>query len=291
MTINDQIRDEKLQYNINREAANISALSSGRIHKYEYLTGEDILPSNQQQIIEQARFTYRPLGKAFEKQMKTIEDQGKKQADALESSKPKEQKKPIENKSNNLSKAAIIFDDLINKRKEWISELYNSVDYDILKFEYVIPNKDVRFYEYMDSRELFNAIKNNKIKFSYVKNKQNEFLNKLTNIKIGSKNTEQKRVINNFEKFYNSREEVINFFRDYIEMLSDANYKSKQNESKGKGLKIFTPKQMLQRLLIALAQAGNNSESWINEIRQTVYSLYQSKQITKKVYNNVIKSI
>ena len=98
-------------------------------------------------------------------------------------------------------------------------------------------------------------------------------------------------MINNLEKFYNSREEVINFFRDYIEMLSDANYKSKQNESKGKGLKIFTPKQMLQRLLIALAQAGNNSESWINEIRQTVYSLYQSKQITKKVYNNVIKSI
>ena len=98
-------------------------------------------------------------------------------------------------------------------------------------------------------------------------------------------------MINNLEKFYNSREEVINFFRDYIEMLSDANYKSKQNESKGKGLKIFTPKQMLQRLLIALAQAGNNSESWINEIRQTVYSLNQSKQITKKVYNNVIKSI
>ena len=66
MTINDQIRDEKLQY-INREAAKTSALSSGKIHKYEYLTGEDILPSNQQQITEQARFTYSPLGKAFEK--------------------------------------------------------------------------------------------------------------------------------------------------------------------------------------------------------------------------------
>ena len=51
MTINDQIRDEKLQYDVNREAAKISALSSGKIHKYEYLTGEDILPSNQQQII------------------------------------------------------------------------------------------------------------------------------------------------------------------------------------------------------------------------------------------------
>ena len=67
MTINDQIKDEKLQYDIDREAAKISALSSGKIHKHEYLTGEDILPSNQQQIIEHAKFTYSPLGKAFEK--------------------------------------------------------------------------------------------------------------------------------------------------------------------------------------------------------------------------------
>ena len=65
MTVNDQIRDGKLQYDINREAAKISALSSGKIHKYEYLTGEDILPSNQQQIIEQTRFTYSPLEKAL----------------------------------------------------------------------------------------------------------------------------------------------------------------------------------------------------------------------------------
>ena len=96
MTINDQIRDEKLQYDINREAAKISVLSSGKIHKYEYLTGEDILPSNQQQIIEQARFTYSPLGKAFEKQTKIIEDKGQKQIDALESLKPKEWTKSIE---------------------------------------------------------------------------------------------------------------------------------------------------------------------------------------------------
>ena len=76
MTINDQIRDEKLQYDINREAAEISALSSGKIDKYEYLTGKEILPSNQQQIIEQTKFSYSPLGKAFEKHIKTIEDQG-----------------------------------------------------------------------------------------------------------------------------------------------------------------------------------------------------------------------
>ena len=118
MTIDDQIRDEKLHYDINRDAVKISVLSSGKIDKYEYLAGEEILPSNQQQIIEQAKFTYSPLGKAFEKQIKTIEDQGKKQVDALENLKPKEEIKPTEDKSNNQSKAAIIFNELINKRKK-----------------------------------------------------------------------------------------------------------------------------------------------------------------------------
>ena len=83
MTINDQIRDEKLQYDINREAAKISALSLGKLHKYEYLAGQDILPSTQQQIIGQTNFTYSPSGKAFDKQIKTIEDQEKRQVDAL----------------------------------------------------------------------------------------------------------------------------------------------------------------------------------------------------------------
>ena len=98
MTIEDQIRDEKLQYDINREAANISALSSGKIDKYEYLTGEEILPSNQQQIIEQAKFTYSPLGKAFEKQTKQFKIK-KKKIDALVALKPKEIK-PKETKPN-----------------------------------------------------------------------------------------------------------------------------------------------------------------------------------------------
>ena len=65
MTIDDQVRDEKLQYDIDREVATISALSSSKIYKHEYLTGEEILPSNQKQIIEQAKFTYSPFGKAF----------------------------------------------------------------------------------------------------------------------------------------------------------------------------------------------------------------------------------
>ena len=72
MTIEDQIRNQKLQYDINREAAQISALSSAKIDKYEYLAGEEILPSIQLQIIEQAKFTYSTLGKAFERQTKKI---------------------------------------------------------------------------------------------------------------------------------------------------------------------------------------------------------------------------
>ena len=85
MTINDQIKDEKLQYDINKEAT----LLSGKINKYEYLTGEEILPANQKQIIETAKFTYSCLEKPFEKQTETIEDQRQKQIDALKSLKLK----------------------------------------------------------------------------------------------------------------------------------------------------------------------------------------------------------
>ena len=133
MAINEQIRDEKLQYDINREAAKISALSSGKIHKYEYLTGEDILPSNQQQIIEQAKFTYSPLGKAFEKQIKTIEDQGKKQVDALKVLEPK----AIESGSNN--KPVItkeIYDKILEERMDEILEMSREINYSNLVYEF-----------------------------------------------------------------------------------------------------------------------------------------------------------
>ena len=79
---------------------------------------------------------------------------------------------------------------------------------------------------------------------------------------------------------YNPRKSAIEFFDNYISRASEAKHQAKQ----GTGLKIFTPKQMLQRLPVALAQikAGNNSESLLDEIRQIVYYLYQSKEITKK---------
>ena len=130
--------------------------------------------------------------------------------------KPKEQTKPIEGKFNNQSRPTVIFNDLSNRRKKIMSELHDSVDYNILIFEYIGPTKVESFYEYKDSKELFNAIKNNQIKCSELKNKQNEFLSKLSNIKIGKEANKQEEVVDNLEKFYNSREKVINFLKTML---------------------------------------------------------------------------
>ena len=85
MTIDDKIRNRKLQYNFNRTAAKISALSSGKTGRYEYLTVEEILPLQQHKIIQEAKFSYLPLGKAFAKQAKSIKEQGKEQVKTLKS--------------------------------------------------------------------------------------------------------------------------------------------------------------------------------------------------------------
>ena len=91
------------------------------------------------------------------------------------------------------------------------------------------------------------------------------------------------------ETLYKARNEAIKFYDDYSLIMSEAKIKA----AKGISIKILTPKQMLQRLPIALAQikAGNNSENLLNEIRKIAYSLYQSKEITKKIYNHIIESV
>ena len=91
---------------------------------------------------------------------------------------------------------------------------------------------------------------------------------------------------------YKVKNEIIKFYDDYSLMTSEAKNNA-MNKTSGKRLKILTPKQVLQRLSIALAQlkTGNNSESLLNEIKQIIYSLYQPKEITKIVYDNIIKSI
>ena len=124
MTINDQIRDEKLRYDINREATKISALLSGKAHKYEYLTGEDIFPSNQQQIIEQTKFTYSPLRKAFQKQIKTNKDQEEKRIKAIQD---QEQVKTVKKYNYDAENTPLIPKqkeiELVDERHEKITDL------------------------------------------------------------------------------------------------------------------------------------------------------------------------
>ena len=283
MTIADQVRDEKLQYDINREAAKISALSSGKIDKYEYLTGEEILPSNQQQIIEQAKFSYSPLGKAFEKQTKTIEDHGEKQIKAIQDN--EKQLANINEDCRNkllLSKEREIFKNIYNKRLDKIEELNKKIDYDNLKYIVKSPGEEFEFDKSEDPLKFLNEIETGKISPEEAKNLQNDYEEYLNKIRKGGKNEEQKKTLANINILFNARNNAIKFIEDYCSMILEAKRLEKQE---AKGLKILTPKQMLQRLPIDLAQikAGNNSESLLNEIRQIVSSLYQSKEITKKV--------
>ena len=289
MTIEDQIKDEKLQYDINREAAKISAVSSGKIDKNEYLSGEEILPSNQQ-IIQQAKFNYSPLGKGLEKQIKTIEDQGKKQVKAIQDNKQLVNKDDYKDKLL-LSKEREIFKDIYNKRLDKIEELSNKIDYNDLKYVTINSNTTYNFSDITDPITYLNEIKNGKVLLEEAKNIQQYYLEYLNIIRKGNKNAEQRKTLANINILYSARNNVIKFIEDYGSMILEA--KKLVREQEGTGLKILTPNQMLKRLPIALAQvkAGNNSESLLNEIRQIVYSLYRSKVITKKVYNNIINSI
>ena len=286
MTIEDQTKDEKLQYNINREAAKISALSSGKIDKYEYLTGEEILPSKQQQITEQAKFTYSPLGKAFEKQTKTIKDQGKKQVDALESLKTSDKELPSIQAfipKENLNP------EIINEIKR-IEEEENKVDRDNMVYE--SSNKTYDFRKFKRIRAFGNEIRNNIIDLDEASYKQNLLLNCIKEFNKSTKprNSESKKlkenVFNSVKALVDGREMVFKAFESGI-------FSRSKKLQEGEALKILTPNQMLKRLQITLTQmkAGNNSESLLNEVRQIVYSLYRSKEITKKVYNNSFKSI
>ena len=301
MTIEDQIKYEKLQYDINREAAKISALSSGKLDKYEYLTDEEILPSNQQQIIQQAKFNYSPLGKAIEKQIKTIKDQGNKQVKAIQDNNQLVNINKDDDYKNKLllSKEREIFKDIYNKRLDKIEEMNNKIDYNDL--EYVILSNDMayNFSIEKDPISLLNDIKSGKTTLKEAKDAQQNYLYYLNIIRKGNKNDNQKRTLENINMFYNARDNALKFIEDYVSMILEARRLAKE-EQKGTGankmserVKILTPNQMLKRLprALALVKAGNNSESLLNEIRQIDYSLHRSKEITKKVYNNIINSI
>ena len=266
MIIEDQIKDEKLQYDINRKAAKISALSSGKIDKYEYLAGEEILPSNQQQIIQQTKFNYSPLGKAIEKQVKTIKDQGEKQVDALKTwyKKLPSIKDFVSTEKFNL--------EIIDEIKR-IEEIEKNVDRNKMVYESTSRTYDFRGFKTISAYA--NDTRNNAISLKVANLEQ---VNLLAHVQSFVKNTkpqdpEQKKlksnVLDSVRAFVKGRELMYNAFRSGI-------FHRLEKSQEGEGLKILTPNQMLKRLTIALAQvkAGNNSESLLNEIRQILYSLY-----------------
>ena len=289
MTIEDQIKDEKLQYDINREDAKISALSSGKLDKYEYLTGEEILPSNQQQIIQQAKFNYSPLGKVLEKQVKTIKDQGEKQVVALESLKDSDKKLPP---IKDFIPMENLNPEIINEIKR-IEEMEKKVDRN--RMVYKGTNKTYGFRNFKKIRAFGNEIRNNVISLGTANIEQANLLSYISDfMKTKARDPEKRKlradVLNSVSSLAQRREMVFTVFKSGIFHKPE---ESQKGEGVNEQLKILTPNQMLKRLPIALAQvkAGNNSESLLNEIRQIVYSLYRSKEITKKVYNNIINSI
>ena len=179
----------------------------------------------------------------------------------------------------------------------------NKIDYNNLKYVVVSSGKKFDFGGLKDPLVFLNDIEKGKTLLEEAKNKQQNYLDYLNVIRRGSKNANKKKALANINIHFNARINAIKFIEDYGSMILEAKKLAKEQEgtgasktsrtNEGERVKILTPNQMLKRLPIALAQikAGNNSESLLNEIRQIAYSLYRSKEITKKVYNNIIKSI
>ena len=236
MTIEDQIKDEKLQYDINREAAKISALSSGKLDKFKYLTGEEILPSNQQQMIQQAKFSYSPLGKALEKQVKTIKDQGEKQVVALESLKDSDKKlTPIKDfiPTENLNT------EIINEIKR-IEEIEKKVDRN--RMVYKGTNKTYDFRNSKTIHAFGNEIRNNIISLDAANIEQANLLSYINDfMKTKPQDLEKRKlradVLNSVRSLVQGREAVLTAFRSGIFQVS-------KESQEGEGLKILTPNQM-----------------------------------------------
>ena len=218
------------QYDISREAAKISALSSGKPDKYEYLTGEEILPSNQQQIIQQAKFNYFPLGKALKKQRKTIEDQGEKQIKAIQDKNIVNIDKDDYKNKLLLSKEREIFKDIYNKRLDKIEELHNKIDYDNL--DYIIYGRKhiINFSQLKSPLTLLDEIKKGEMTLEVAKDYQKDYLNYLKNIRKGNKNAKQGEILANLNMLYNAREEAIKFIEDYGSMILKAKRLAREDQ-------------------------------------------------------------
>ena len=197
------------------------------------------MPSNQQQIIEQAKFTYSSLGKTFEKQPKTIEDQEEKQIKATQDKSIKNTNKCYDYDNDYgeellIPKEREIFRDIYNDRLEQLQLASRNVDYNNLDYEVITSGDKYQFDGVKDPLVFLKEIKEDRISIQEAKNIQKEFNKKFNFIRTGNKNQEQRQVLNNINNLYNARDMAIKFIEDYGSMILDAKRIVKQE---GKGLK------------------------------------------------------
>ena len=201
------------------------------------------MPSSQKQIIEQAKFTYSTLGKAFEKQIKTIEDQGEKQVKAIQNQRQietVESNKGVDNESHK------IFDKLSYERMSEIKDLSRQIDLNNLT--YYFKNKSVspiNFTGFKASLHLYRDIFDGNIELEKAEEDQKQFkldLNEVTKGNPKKQSKDQIKTIENIKNCYESREKVIKLYNNYANIISETKYEAKY----GEGLKISTPKQILQ---------------------------------------------
>ena len=218
MTTIDMTIIDYYNQDINREAVKIPALSSGKIDRYEYLTGEEILPSNQKQIIEPAKFNYSPLGKAFEKQTKAIEDQGEKQIKAMQDKRPI---KSIEKFTYDINDSPIvlkekeIYNKLTEESFERINNLDKKVDTNKLVFKYNGNTPDKDFSNFDNTLDLISKIRDGEISLNEAKDELTKLRSNMGEIKKVQKNyllKESRDARTNIENLYNARKAAIVFF-------------------------------------------------------------------------------
>ena len=226
------------------------------------------------------------MGKAFEKQIKTIEDQGEKQIKPIQD---QGQVKTINKYDYDdedtpfVSKQKEIFNELLDERLEKITDLDKKVNSDELIYRYKGNIADRKFDKFDNALDIIDKIRDGKIDLADIKNNQEKFKSYLGEIKKGNKKHRskvQKNTLHNIEMLYKARNEAIKFYDYYSSMM----FETKNRATNETGLKILTPKQMLHRLPIALAQvkAGNNLEGLLNEIRQMfILCVNQNKSLKK----------
>ena len=207
MTIDDKISDENLQFHINREAEKILALPSGKIDKYQYIAGEEILHFNQRIVKEQAKFTYSPIGKAFEKQIKAIQNRGRKEIGAITNQ--NEILEALTNQGYREDNYKEIFEELVKERFDEIKEFTNEMNQNDLIYYFKGNTARKIVDNFNNGIELFRKIQSSKRKLKEVKKLQNVFKSNLNEISRGRNKSEE-------QKWH---QKILNCFTNYEKLL------------------------------------------------------------------------